>query len=181
MKTATENLENDHVNILRLIDVMEQITTHSAPDADHLELVVNLIRNYADGLHHAKEEKLLFPLMAKKGFSTEHGPIAVMLDDHAEGRNYVKGIAEQIPAYRNGNVGVLSTIFSNMLGYIDLLRGHIQKENNILFRMADNAISETEQNWLLEQFANLENGQSGQETIDNFIEQIENLANIYIR
>ena len=93
MNTATINLENDHVNILRLIDVMEKMLLVKSKNTDQFEKTVSLIKSYADGLHHAKEENLLFPLMVKRGFSGEQGPIAVMLHDHAEGRDYVKGMA----------------------------------------------------------------------------------------
>ena len=40
-----------------------------------------------------------------------------------------------------------------MRGYIVLLRNHIAKENNVLFRMADNVLSEEEQQEL---FKNLQ-------------------------
>ena len=82
MNSATKNLENDHVYILRLIDVMEIITKSIRPDIGDLESIVNLIKNYADGSHHAKEENLLFPLLAQRGFSREQGPVAVMLQEH---------------------------------------------------------------------------------------------------
>ena len=73
MNTATQNLEHDHVFILRLTDVMLAMVKKLSTNADHFELVVNLIRKFADGLHHAKEEDLLFPLMGEKGFSPEQG------------------------------------------------------------------------------------------------------------
>jgi hemerythrin-like domain-containing protein len=133
MNTATANLENDHVHILQLINVMERITQLKQVEVSHLESIVSLIRNYADGLHHAKEEKLLFPKMVEKGYSFEQGPIAVMLHDHEEGRNFVRGMAEHIALYKEGNISALDGVFSNMKGYIDLLRAHIAKENNVLF------------------------------------------------
>ena len=71
MITATANLENDHVHILKLIDVMERITQQSEINVAHLENIVDLIRNFADGLHHAKEEQMLFPKMVEKGFSLD--------------------------------------------------------------------------------------------------------------
>ena len=61
MNTATKDLENDHIHILRLTDVMEKMTKTDAPDISDLESIVYLIRNYADGFHHAKEENILFP------------------------------------------------------------------------------------------------------------------------
>jgi hemerythrin-like domain-containing protein len=157
MNTATKNLENDHVNILRLIDVMEKMILVKSKNTEHFEKTVSLIKSYADGLHHAKEENLLFPLMVKRGFSSEQGPIAVMLHDHAEGRDYVKGMAEGIAGYKIGNDSALAKIYENMQGYITLLRNHIAKENNVLFRMADNSLSENDQQELLKEFAKVEN------------------------
>lgn len=158
MRTATENLENDHVNILRLIDVMERMIALKSSNIGHFEEVVGIIRNYADGFHHAKEENLLFPLMVTRGFSSEHGPVAVMLYEHVQGRDFVKGMAEGIAMLRHGNNNALPLIYKNMLGYINLLRDHIEKENNILFRMADQALSENDQQELLKEFAKIEEG-----------------------
>lgn len=56
MTTAIQNLENDHVQILRLIEVMERITGSDDPNVEHLELIVKVIRGFADGLHHAKKD-----------------------------------------------------------------------------------------------------------------------------
>lgn len=176
MTTATQNLENDHVQILRLIEVMERITESANPNVDHLELIVKVIREFADGLHHAKEEQLLFPLMVQKGFSNESGPVAVMLHDHAEGRNFVKGIADNIALFKSGGSDALKAIYRNMLGYADLLKNHIAKENNVLFRMADNTFTPAEQESLLLDFTNVELGLSnGLKAADytNIIEELE--------
>lgn len=152
MKTATQNLENDHVLILRLIEVIERITEKNDPKAEHLELVVKLIREFADGLHHVKEEQFLFPLLVQKGFSNEAGPVAIMLQDHATGRNYVNAIADQILLYKQGFETSLTLIYEHMLRYAGLLKNHIHKENNVLFRMADKVLTAGEQESLLIEF-----------------------------
>jgi hemerythrin-like domain-containing protein len=179
MTSATKNLENDHEYILRLIDVMECITETSAPNAEDLESVVDLIRNYADGLHHAKEENMLFPLMAEKGFSPYQGPVAVMLHEHNLGRAYVKGIADNIPGYKEKQQSALALIKENMQGYIDLLRNHIDKENNILFRMADNVLTAGEQQSLLEKFEEEENNSFPGHAPEDFKKRIGDLAKAY--
>ena len=145
MKTATKNLEDDHVHIINLINVMETIIEVEKPDITHIESIVDTIRNFADGLHHAKEENLLFPLLIKKGFSATQGPVAVMLHEHVMGRDFVKGISEGIALYKVGDKTALRDIYRNMQGYAELLRNHISKENNILFPMADRVLSEAEQ------------------------------------
>jgi len=179
MNTATQNLENDHVYILRLIDVMERMVVTLSPDLSGMELVVKLIQQYADGFHHAKEENLLFPLMLQKGFSNEQGPISVMLQEHVQGRNFVKMMSEGIERYKQGDDSAIPPIYRAMQGYIDLLRAHIGKENNVLFRMADRVLSAAEQEHLLAEFAALETGNYGQGKLQHFITDIEGLEVIY--
>lgn len=180
MNTATKNLENDHVSILRLIDVMEEMVKLPQANVTHLEEVVELIRKFADGLHHAKEENLLFPLMAEKGFSMQQGPIAVMLMDHQHGRAFVKGMAENIQLYKEGQTSALNLIYNNMKGYAELLTNHIAKENNILFRMADNAFTTENQQSLLSQFSEIDNGTTAGVSGKDYVNRIEALANQYL-
>jgi len=179
MNKATKNLENDHVNILRLIDVMEKMILVKSTNTEHFEKAVSLIKSYADGFHHAKEETLLFPMMVKKGYSIEQGPIAVMLHDHVQGRNYVKGMTDGIESYNKGNEAALAKIYENMQGYIILLRSHIAKENNILFRMADNVLSENDQQELLEEFAKIENKGVCGRLLKDCITAIDKLESAY--
>ncbi len=173
---ATANLENDHVYILRLCDVMEKMAHAANIDPEHLEKVVSLIRNFADGLHHKKEEDLLFPKMAEKGFSPVQGPVAVMLYEHEEGRKYVRGIAGNIELYKSGDKEAAEAVKYNLLGYAVLLRNHIAKENNILFRMADNALSDEEQESLSAEFNKVEKSMAPGGTSSSYIAQIEKLA-----
>lgn len=156
MNTATKNLEEDHIHVLKLTDVMKAMSLSEKFDIEHIESIIDIIKNFADGLHHAKEENLFFPALESKGFSAQKGPVAVMLHEHIQGRNFVKGIAENLELYKKGNKAAVTGIYQNMSGYADLLVSHITKENNVLFRMADNALSDNEQKNLLVQFEALE-------------------------
>jgi hemerythrin-like domain-containing protein len=155
MISATKDLENDHVHILRLTDVMEKITKAIQPDLDDLETVVYLIRNYADGFHHAKEEKILFPFLSEKGFSQQQGPVAVMLSEHTQGRNFTQGMADGIARCKQGDASGLEQVLLNMTGYVSLLRNHIAKENNILFRMADKVLTDENHAGLLKAYSDV--------------------------
>lgn len=179
MKTATQNLEQDHINILRLTDIMEQMVLGKSTNMEHFETVVHLIRNYADGFHHAKEEKLLFPLLVQKGFSMDQGPVGMMLYEHDLGRNFVQGIADGIAEYRDGDTEALSSIYKNAQGYCDLLRSHISKENNILFRMADKAITEQDQEVLLKDFSRVEESVTSEGKLQEYLSSIDQLESIY--
>lgn len=179
METVSKNLENDHVQILRLIDVMERMVTISKPNVEHLESVVYLIKNFADDFHHAKEEKMLFPLLIEKGFSPNQGPVAVMLSEHTEGRNFVKGMSTSISNYKNGNENSLGEIRENMGGYINLLRGHISKENNVLFPMASRTLTSDENISLLERFKSFESTSVNAGLLEKCVTTLDNLSHEY--
>lgn len=178
--SATENLENDHIYVLRLTEIMQKLVEKKSENTDHMELIVNLVRYFSDGLHHAKEEDLLFPALIKKGFSPEQGPVAVMLAEHVQGRAYIKGVAEGITAFKSGNRSALETIYDNLQEYAFLLTAHIGKENNILFRMADHALSADEQSLLLAQFDDVEKHTDPAYQTVNTIKSINELATIYL-
>ena len=178
--TTTQNLENDHVSILKLTEIMQKMAEKKTENAEHLELVVNLVRKFADGFHHAKEEDLLFPMLGKKGFSPQHGPVAVMLAEHVQGRAFIKGVADGIEAFKEGNREALESVYSNLEEYAFLLTAHIGKENNMLFRMADQVLSSEEQALLLVQFDDVEkHTETAYQTL-NAITTINNLATIYL-
>lgn len=179
MNSATKNLENDHIHILRLIDVMENSTRIPEPNINHLETMIDLIKNFADGFHHAKEENLLFPLLSERGFSLKQGPVAVMLNEHTQGRDFVKGMVENLGLYKAGTKDALSMVYDNMNGYCNLLRNHISKENNILFRMADNVLDENDHRDLLNQFSRVENSNFCGGLLKDCIASIDNLSTIY--
>jgi hemerythrin-like domain-containing protein len=179
MNTATQNLENDHVYILRLTDIMLKMVEKESNEIVDFELVVKLIRNFADRFHHTKEEDLLFPLMGEKGFSSEQGPVAVMLHEHVQGRNFTTGMSDGIEKLKGGDRKALLTIYENMSGYAYLLQGHISKENNILFRMADQVLSNEEQKILLIQFSKVENNADQEFNRESSIAKIDQLASKY--
>ena len=179
METATKNLENDHVNILRLIDVMEKMVLEISTSLKHIELVVTLIRNYADDFHHGKEEHLFFPFLVKKGFSNEHGPVSVMIHEHEEGRKFVKEMETEIDNIKNGDESSFTVLYENMQEYIDLLRAHISKENKVLFPLADKVLTQEDQEELLKEFAIVENTVLGKQQIMRLITKIDGLEAIY--
>jgi hemerythrin-like domain-containing protein len=179
MNTATKNLEDDHIYVLKLTDVMKEFVRSQKTDAEHIESIIDIIRNFADGLHHAKEENLFFPALEKKGFSAQQGPVAVMLHEHIQGRNFVKGMSDNLEILKSGKKEALTDIYQNMSGYADLLVNHIAKENNILFRMADKSLSESEQTELLAQFEAIEKNRPAGSGVNDFTDRISSLAQFY--
>jgi hemerythrin-like domain-containing protein len=154
--TATTALRSEHDTILAMIACLREACA-TADNFDRFDVVtfqagVDFIRNYADSWHHAKEENLLFPALEAAGMPREGGPVAVMLHEHVLGRTYVQKIADHLEAAIKGDNAARSMVLRFTLAYADLLTQHIQKENNILFNMADQFLSPDEHACLENQY-----------------------------
>ena len=140
---ATEILIREHDLILRGIRVLEAMarlanTGTDVPAAD-ARAIIEFIRKFADGIHHAKEEGVLFPAMEAFGIPNQGGPIGMMLMEHDQGRAAVGKMDEAVSAFGTGQAA-LEAFAVAAFEYPTQLSNHIFKENNVLFRMADQTI-----------------------------------------
>jgi hemerythrin-like domain-containing protein len=93
-------------------------------------------RGFADAYHHGKEEDILFQRMIERGFSTESGPLAVMLHEHTQGRARVAVLRETGQAEGSIEATETRAVLVAAQEFIPLLRQHILKEDRILYPMA---------------------------------------------
>jgi len=89
-------------------------------------------------------------------------------------------MSDEIENIKNGDASSLTILYENMQDYIDLLRVHIRKENNVLFPLADKTLSKDEQEELLSEFTALETSKYSKNQLDRFITEIEGLEAIYM-
>jgi hemerythrin-like domain-containing protein len=116
----------------------------------------DFLRGFADAWHHGKEEDILFRRMVERGFSEESGPVAVMLQEHRQGRALVGTIASVGAGAGSVSPAEATTFLSSALGFVPLLRQHIQKEDNILYPMSERVLSSAEFEVMLGDFAAFE-------------------------
>ncbi len=168
MTKATAVLRHEHEAILRMLDVADEVSRRverGVPVAPEVfSGLVEFFRLFADKCHHGKEEDLLFPALEGKGFPRQGGPVGVMLIEHDQGRAYMKEMAAVSEEIARGNAHAASRWITAARGYSDLLRAHIQKENNILFVMAERVLSDDEQAELARGFEKVEVDKMGQGT-----------------
>jgi hemerythrin-like domain-containing protein len=181
----TETLKHEHRVIERVLAVLERasdkLARNEAVDVAVFTQAVDFIRNFADRCHHAKEEDNLFRRMGERGFPYHDGPIAVMLAEHDQGRQYVRGLAEAAERYGRGDAAATREIIANARGFSQLLAQHIQKEDTILYVMADNVLSPADQRDLAERFERLEQeivGPGGHERYVALVDDLERAVGI---
>src|SRR3546814_5145013 len=104
---------------------------------------LGFLREFVDTCHHGKEEGLLFPAMIEAGLPADGGPVSVMLSEHEQGRALVAAMANATePA-------MLPAKFSEAAAaYAGHMRAHIEKENTVLFPMADRIVAPEEMDGL---------------------------------
>jgi len=154
----TEDLKNEHRVIERMLAVVsiaaDRLNAGQEVDSDVFVGAADFFKNFADKCHHGKEEKLLFKKMIERGMSGEVGPSAVMLREHEDGRAHVRKIAE-ISAKKLDKKTKMELI-RHAKAYVELLGQHIQKEDNVLYPMANQMLSSSDQKELEEGFEEVE-------------------------
>ena len=177
-------LREEHDNILRGLNVLEacaqKLQDRQNVPPETLEGLIEFFRLYADRTHHGKEEDLLFPAMIDYGFSRETGPIHCMLADHEHNRVLTREMMAAAAEYRAGNQPAGVRFASAADQYVRALREHIQKENLVLFVMADNAIPSDREPELLASFQNVDGKKIGKSEIDRLLSLLDNLSEQFV-
>jgi len=135
-----QTLRDEHEVILQALDALDT-RTHGLEAGEEipvteLQTLVRFFRRYADACHHAKEETVLFPALLEAGMLSEGGPIGVMLHEHGVGREHVTAMDSHASRVATDPEARRMFVVAAM-NLSSMLRQHIHKENNVLFRMAE--------------------------------------------
>ncbi len=109
---------------------------------------------FADKCHHAKEEKIFFPLVVAQ-MPQEKGEVERFLAEHVQGRGFVRQMRETAA---KGDSAACARFAEQ---YFTLLTQHIGKEN-ILFRKSQQAFPEGRKEELFEAFEKVEKDEIGE-------------------
>lgn len=156
----TELLTEEHKVIKRAIRLLQEADRRLQEGDDSVidiyPQLIDFIRHFADECHHGKEEDILFRLLERRGMPREMSPLGVMMTEHEHGRTFVRNIDEATHRFLEGDKSARENVAKNAEGYAGLLKSHIEKEDGILYPMADNMLTEADQNELLVRFDKVE-------------------------
>lgn len=140
MDKSIEVLMNEHRLIEQVLGSLETMTlaaaVAAAPERGLLSEYGSFFSEFADARHHGKEEDILFRRMLENGFPREQGPLAVMLYEHELGRGHVRAIRAAGEGAGPLGADEAKSVLEHASAFVPLLRGHIQKEDRILYPMA---------------------------------------------
>ena len=182
--TAIEELKAEHQAVLMTIRILDQIISKlevgQAIDLRHMDQILEFFQVFVDKCHHGKEEMVLFPALEEAGIQGEGGPIGVMLYEHERGRSYVQGLKIGVVGYRAGKVDALAEIIKNARNYGRLLTAHIEKENHVLYVMAERVLSADKMAEMAKSFIRIEELEIGPNKHEEFHANLHVLRDIYL-
>jgi hemerythrin-like domain-containing protein len=177
----TDDLMLENHAIRTMLAVMESMAGNirkgSSVDTDDVEKILDFLKTFADKCHYGKEEIALFPALVTAGQPGEMGAVGVMLNEHVDCRKYISALESSTNEYLAGDKKALLLIADGFDKYIQLLKIHIHKEENVLFKMADKILSFEVQNDISEKFEKFDQeiiGRSGHEQYHQLLEQMTN-------
>ena len=140
-----KTMVKEHEHILAMLDELQEITLQLSDDDQNNSIVfMNRANELAVKIigaepHHQREEQVLFPAIEEVGIS---GPTQVMRMEHEvmrEMKHDLKSETENIDVNWSVRVEKVSQL---ILELCSTLRQHIDKENNILYPMALQSITD---------------------------------------
>jgi hemerythrin-like domain-containing protein len=176
-----ETLMDEHRQIERGLDALETyllgVKAGESAERATVAKFATFLREFADRIHHGKEEDLLFARMVENGFPKESGPVAVMLYDHEEGRALVRRLREIGDSQGSVSAEERQDAVAAGLGFAQLLRNHIHKEDRILYPMSETHLPEEVQSGLDRDAAALDATRQAQiESMQQLLTELEMLA-----
>ncbi|WP_409227190.1 hemerythrin domain-containing protein [Gudongella sp. SC589] len=142
---SIEIMVKEHENIRRMLKVLREVSyrimTGGKYDLEDLPEMIDFVRNYADKLHHGKEEDILFEAMnAQIEKLAKSGAITGMYIEHDQGRLFIANLESGYKSFKEGDDRARLDIIGNAIAYTDLLDRHIEKENTALYKFAENML-----------------------------------------
>jgi hemerythrin-like domain-containing protein len=139
-----------------------------------LESMLDFLTAFVGRCHQAKEEKLLFVKIEERGMAEVSIPIAVMLHEHEEGKAMIGVIREAMQGTDSGEPA--AAIADSLAVYVSFLFDHMDKEDKVLFPLADRLLTPSDHLALIEEFARIDIEELGEGGKDRYCRLVEKLA-----
>ncbi len=175
----------EHQYILRMLAVMRvacyRLMQQGAIDYDDFDQMIDFIANYADAHHHGKEEKLLFNEMVTHGGTAGYKLVTHgMLVEHDLGRLHVQELREALQRFRDGDDMSRLDIIANAIGYTQLLKRHINKEDSVVYPFARNRLPEEIMDKVDRETADFEKATQDKNTKNHYEQLVALLVSKYL-
>ncbi len=149
----THILRHEHrviEQVLRALDGMcLRLKAGDDVPAEALSQALQFIQRYADTHHHGREEEYLFPALKECGLE-EGGALRFLQEEHALERKLLADLEFAVKQYRFGDADAILHFVEISDRFCQHLIGHMQKEDTLLFRMAEDLLDDDAKSELMQ-------------------------------
>ncbi|GLB60425.1 hemerythrin domain-containing protein [Cytobacillus sp. NCCP-133] len=147
LSRGLKQLKEEHPPLLAMLEELLRISLkiEESPDKAAFNLLTEKVRSFIQALdpHSEREEGVLFRMM-EQYLGKGTGPIAVMEYEHDQAKGYIKTYMEAAENTENMTGNEIAHHAGLIKNAYYTLTQHFAKEENILFPMAENLLSENE-------------------------------------
>jgi hemerythrin-like domain-containing protein len=130
------DIQSDHVAMSIILEAMEnraqEILKNGNVDYFRIAQILDFLHNYANNLHYAKEERILFPAVMDVSKPWIFKTIKNLIHEHTLAREYIKQIDKNLRSCLDGNTNALQDMALVMLKYVALEKNHIKVEDDVV-------------------------------------------------
>lgn len=182
--TVAEALRADHEDMRTIIAVLfemaNRLDTGVAVPPDDLAAVLDFLDSFVERSHRAKEEMLLYPVLAGASGVQERAPLEILTAEHEVERNLLAGMHDAVARWAGGDGDNGQMVVQYARDYAALLARDVDQEDEVVYPFADAKLPADAQQSLLEQFAQIEKQVLGDAGHDPFHAVAHTLAERYL-
>jgi hemerythrin-like domain-containing protein len=171
-------LKHEHRIIERVLRALEgvcyRLSFKETIPTEPLIEIVHFISEFVDGYHHAKEEAHLFPALQRQGIVRDGGPLGLIEHEHGVERDLIDELKIAIEGLKEVNEVSRKVFIERAHRYIKHLTNHMQQEDAILFRLAEELLDSSEAESLTKGFRQAEK-EFGEGAVKQYEEVAANL------
>lgn len=181
--SPTENLKREHEAMYEVLNIMSKIANDIKEKkvfyTTDIDSIVDFLIVFWYNCHNQKEEQVFYPALIRAGIKTDDESIGDISHEHSMGRIYIREMSHSIENCKIGNAFSCERLADNLNNYVNLLRIHIQKEEEILFPKANDTLTEENLREISDQFEVIEEQTIGHSVHEHYFELLKQLKGQY--
>ncbi len=174
-------LVNEHRGFKAMLSVLEAMAARIGRRGDvppqMMADVLDFFEMFADR-HHAREERALFPVLARHGVGEDQTVVQALLAQHDAGRAYSRKLRRDQAQLLVGDGSAVDEFVSHALGYCELIREHIRIEDEYFYDLADQLLTEAEQQDMVTEFSSTAGGSAAGAEKERFLSMLDDYPGI---
>jgi hemerythrin-like domain-containing protein len=139
-----ERLGAEHARIHAVagaLDAFADVIEGRTIDLHELIRFVTFFRGYSDGLHHAREESVLLPLLGNASFAPDSGPLAYVRDQHRKEACLLLDLEQAASARAPWAPEQYAAVARAARAFTVFQRLHMAEERKLLFPEAEKELA----------------------------------------